>query len=126
MKWQYKASFFLLLLSQTVFLALAAYHTDSELYYPAGLPEAKPSVGYSWIWYHLEQWIISLVFALVALVLFMYGLVTEFMAFRGKRYKVTETGASRKGKWLIVFVLVCIWVIVIFLSLYFSGIFSPS
>ena len=126
MKWQYKASFFLLLLSQTVFFALAVYHTDNELYYPGGLPDAKPSVGYSWIWYHLEHWIISLVFALIALALFMYGLVSEFMDFRGKKVKVNEIGMLKKRKWLIVFVLITVWAVVIFLSLYFSGIFNPS
>jgi len=126
MKWQYKASFFLLLLSQTVFLALAVYHTDNTLYYQDELPDAKPTVGYSWIWYHLEHWIISLVFALIALVLFVYGLVTEFIDFRGKPVTVEEIRVLKKRKWLIVFVLITIWLIVIVLSLYFSGIFNPS
>lgn len=33
--------------------------------------------GYSWIWYHQSQWIISLVLNLVALGLFLLGLLSD-------------------------------------------------
>ena len=55
MRWQYKVSLFLLVLSQVVFFGLAAYHTDDQIYYPDGNLEATPTRGYSWIWYHPEQ-----------------------------------------------------------------------
>ena len=77
MRWQYKVSLFLMVLSQTVFLGLAAYHTDNRLYYPNDDPLATPSAGYSWIWYHPEQWIISLTLNIAAVATFMYGIIKE-------------------------------------------------
>jgi hypothetical protein len=77
MRWQYKVSLFLLLLSQVVFFGLAAYHLDDQLYYPDGNIEATPTRGYSWIWYHPEQWLISLVLVGAAVGFFVYGLGME-------------------------------------------------
>ena len=93
MKWQYKVSLLLLLVSQTSFLALAAYHTDKNIYYPSDSPGVPPSLGYSWIWYHLDHWIFSLVVALAAVVIFIHGLVTELRQSRGKRPTFDEQGA---------------------------------
>ena len=73
----YKVSLLLLVLSQVVFFGLAAYHTDDQFYYPDGNLEATPTKGYSWIWYHPEQWIISLVLAVAAVAFFVFGLVME-------------------------------------------------
>ena len=73
MRWQYKVSLFLLVLSQVAFFGLAAYNTDDQLYYPNGDLEAVPSRGYSWIWYHPEQWLVSLVLAVAAVVFFGYA-----------------------------------------------------
>jgi hypothetical protein len=70
---------FLLVLSWTVFLGFAVYYTDDGLYYPEGDVDASPSVGYSWIWYHLESWVISLVIDLGALVMLVYGLVLDIV-----------------------------------------------
>jgi hypothetical protein len=78
MRWQYKLSILLLLLSQIVFLGFALYHTDKELYIPYDRPEAPPSKGYSWIWYHIEDWSWSLVLALVALAFFVYGVIADW------------------------------------------------
>jgi hypothetical protein len=75
MKWEYKVSLFLLLLSQIVFLGLAAYHTEVGLI--SGTRAVSPTAGYSWIWYHMEQWIISLFLSVLALVFFVYGVITE-------------------------------------------------
>lgn len=77
MKWQFKLSMFFLILAWTLFLSLALYHTDSNFYYPNGNLEAAPSWGYSWIWYHKEQWLPSIVLNLSGLVLFIHGLITE-------------------------------------------------
>ena len=73
MKWQYKVSLFLLVLSQVVFFGLAAYYTDDQLYYPDGDLGATPTRGYSWIWYHPEQWLMSLVLVVAAVAFFVYG-----------------------------------------------------
>ena len=75
--WQYKVSLFLLVLSQVVFLGLAAYHTDDQIYYPDGNLEATPTRGYSWIWYHPEQWLTSLVLVFAGVAFFVYGLGVE-------------------------------------------------
>ena len=77
MKWAYKASLFLLLLSQSVFFLLAIYHTDANFYYPEGDLEADPTIGYSWIWYHQEQWMICVVLNFMAVLMFFYGLLDE-------------------------------------------------
>ena len=77
MRWQYKVSLFLMVLSQTVFLGLAAYHTDNRVYYPNDDPLATPSVGYSWIWYHPEQWVISLTLNIAAVAVFISGIIKE-------------------------------------------------
>lgn len=79
MKWTYKISMFLLLLSQTIFFLLAIYHTDSTLYYPGGDLEKIPTVGFSWIWYHLESWMICVVLNLIAIIVFFYGSLEEKM-----------------------------------------------
>lgn len=77
MRWQYKVSLFLLVLSQVVFFGLAAYHTDNQLYYPDDNLEGSPSRGYSWIWYHPDQWLICLVFVVFALTFFVFGFVVD-------------------------------------------------
>ena len=65
MRWQYKVSLFLMLLSQTVFLGLAAYYIDNQF------------AGYTWIWYHPEQWTFSLTIGLFGLAFFVYGIIAE-------------------------------------------------
>lgn len=65
-----------MILAWTLFLGLALYHTDS-VYVPNNDSEATSSWGYSWIWYHQEQWLPSLVLNLSGLVLFIHGLLTE-------------------------------------------------
>ncbi len=77
MIWQYKVSLFLMLLSQTVFLGLAAYYTDNQPFYPDGNLEAASTRGYSWIWYHFEHWGISLVLNLAGVVVFISGVLKE-------------------------------------------------
>ena len=78
MRWHARAvSLFLLVLSQTVFLGLAAYYTDTRVYYPDGDPNASPTMGYSWIWYHFENWIISLTLSLAAVAVFIFGIMKE-------------------------------------------------
>ena len=77
MKWQYKVSLFLLVLSQVVFFGVVAYYTDDQFYYPDGNMEAPPTRGYSWIWYHAEQWIVSLVLAVAAVAFFVIGFGVE-------------------------------------------------
>ncbi len=67
MRWQYKVSLFLMLLSQTVFLGLAAYYTDNQL----------PTAGYSWIWHHPEHWTFSLAISLLGLAFLVYGIISE-------------------------------------------------
>jgi len=63
MRWQYKICLFLLLMSWTVFLGLAAYDTK---------------ISYSGIWYHFEHWSVSLVLSVVAAVFGLFGLGAEF------------------------------------------------
>ena len=63
MKKSYVISLFCLLLSQLVFLFVAWYHTDVA--------------GRSWIWFHQPDWIWSFVLAMLALVFFVTGLVTD-------------------------------------------------
>lgn len=77
MRWQYKYSFILFMLSYTLFFALALYNTDSGAYYPNGDLEMTPTWGYSWIWYHPEQWIFSLILDLAALAVFVHGLIKD-------------------------------------------------
>ncbi len=77
MRWQYKVSLFLMVLSQTVFLGLAAFHIQSQPYYSNDNPEATRVVGYSWIWYHFEQWVISLVLNLAGVAVFISGIINE-------------------------------------------------
>ena len=77
MRWQYKISLFLLVLSQTVFFVLAAYHTDNQLYYPNGNLDATPTRGYSWIWYHPDQWHISLILVVIGLGFFVFGAILD-------------------------------------------------
>jgi len=76
MRSQYKVSLFLMLLSQTVFLGLAAYYIDDQY------------SGYTWIWYHPEQWTFSLTIGLFGLAVFVYGIMAEF---RESRLKLSES-----------------------------------
>ena len=82
MRWQYKVSLFLLVLSQVVFFGLTAYHTDDQLYYPDDNFEAEPSRGYSWVWYHPEQWLISLVLVVGGVVFFVFAAVLDLKKVR--------------------------------------------
>jgi hypothetical protein len=77
MRWQYKVSFLLLLLSQTAFLGLAAYFTDNQVYYSNNDSTAVSTIGYSWIWYHPQEWTWVLPLAVLALVFFLFGLVRD-------------------------------------------------
>lgn len=73
MRWQYKVCLCLLLISWTAFLGLAAYNVDSQSHRPGG--KVEPSmIGYSGIWYHFEQWSLSLVCSSVAAVFGLFGL----------------------------------------------------
>ena len=67
----------MLVLSQAIFFGLAAYHTDDQLYYPEGNINAIPVRGYSWIWYHPEHWMISLVLVSLGIVLFTFGTIKD-------------------------------------------------
>ena len=58
-------------------MGFAAYHTYTRLYYPDGNPDASPTVGYSWIWHHFEQLIISLLLNIIEVVFFIVGLIKE-------------------------------------------------
>jgi hypothetical protein len=71
-KWQYKLSLFLMILSWTIFLIVALYNTS-----PILGSDTDSYAGYSWIWYHQDQWIISLVLNIVALALFIVGLLSD-------------------------------------------------
>jgi len=77
MRWQYKVSLFLMVLSQTVFFGLAAFNIQTQPYYIEGTPEATREIGYSWIWYHFEQWVISLVLNIAGVVVFISGIINE-------------------------------------------------
>lgn len=77
MKWQYKVSLFLLVLSQVIFFVLAAYHTDNQLYYPDDNLEPYPTRGYSWIWYHPEHWLLCLVLGIAGLGFFIFGIIDD-------------------------------------------------
>ena len=77
MRWQYKVSLFLMVLSQTVFLGLAAYHIQSQPYYSNDNPEVTRVVGYSWIWHHFEQWTISLILNIIGVIFFIVGSIKE-------------------------------------------------
>ena len=126
MKLQYKIALFFLLLSQTSFLLIAAYHTDNELYYPNDQPNAEPTVGYSWIWYHLDHWIISLFLAFAGLITFSHGLISDYGEKKKKKSKPEEpyksTNNTRKAIYIVL--LIIIWILVILLSLYFAGLFN--
>ena len=63
MRWQYKISFLLLLVSQVLFFGLCLYHTDSE--------------GVTWIFSHQEHWFWVFVIVGVALGMFVFGLISE-------------------------------------------------
>lgn len=73
MRWQYKVCLFLLLVSWTVFLVLAAIDTGSQAY-----KHESSLIVYSGIWYHFEHWSISLVLSFVAAVFGLFGLGAEF------------------------------------------------
>ena len=67
---------FLLLVSWTVFLVLAAYYTDSQAHH-LGFKIESSVIVYSGIWYHFEHWSISLVLSFVAAVFGVFGLGVE-------------------------------------------------
>jgi hypothetical protein len=71
-KWQYKLSLFLMIVSWIVFLSIAYYNTS-----PVVNSDTNSYAGYSWIWYHQEQWIISLVLNIVALALYILGILSD-------------------------------------------------
>lgn len=121
MKWQYKLSFFLLLLSQTSFFILAALHTD---FYPNNdAMGAQSIVGYSWILYHFEHWVISFGLAFGALLALLYGFLLEIMDSRRTEKKNFESkqAVPSSRKWGYILLVIIIWIIVIILSLLFSG-----
>ena len=62
MRWQYKISLLLLLISWTVFLIFADNDT---------------TMGHSEIWYHVEHWVVSLLLTLEAVVFSLYGLIMD-------------------------------------------------
>ena len=76
MRWQHKVCLLLLLVSWTVFLGFAAYHTSSQSYRLEGEIEWNIS-SYSWIWYHPEHWLISLVMSFVAALFGLFGLLVD-------------------------------------------------
>ena len=76
MKWQYKASLFLLLFSQTLFFLFVFLQLDSNVYGSSN-PDVMPTVGYSWIWYHKEYWMICFVLNIFALLTFIHGWLEE-------------------------------------------------
>ena len=69
MRWQYKVCLFLLLVSWTVFLILAAINTN-----PQANKTESYMIVYSRIWYYFEHWSISLVMSFVATVFGLFGL----------------------------------------------------
>ena len=76
MRWQYKISLFLLVLSQITFFIFALYHTETRIGLPNFIDET-PTIGYSWIWYHPEHWLISFIICLVSLIVFISGLLLD-------------------------------------------------
>ena len=76
-----------MILSSFIFFTLALFHTDTVAYYPGGNLDAVPTVGYSWIWYHPEHWIICLVLNLIALGLFLHGF---FLDLRESGWKLSD------------------------------------
>jgi hypothetical protein len=71
MKWQFKIALFLLILSQVIFFVFAAYNIERK----ENTIEENQTLGYSWIWYHPEQWLISLVISFISLLFFIHGLI---------------------------------------------------
>ena len=84
MRWQYTVSLFLVLLSLNVFFGLAAYHIESVSSYPIVGPEERRTVGYTWIWYHPDQWVFSFVFSLGGLLFFAYGVLVDVRESRSR------------------------------------------
>jgi len=73
MKWQYKISLLLLLISQILFFGLILYHMDPE--------------GNSWILSHQEHWVWVFVIVGIALGMFVFGAISEVV------------GDLHKGEW---------------------------
>jgi hypothetical protein len=73
MRWQFKVSLFLLLMSWSVFLVLAAYDTIIPVYYPVENVESS-MIGFLGVWLFFEHWSISLGLSLAATVLLVFGL----------------------------------------------------
>jgi hypothetical protein len=73
MKWPFKIAIFFLILSQVIFFLFAAYNIETK----SSTIEENQTLGYSWIWYHPEQWLISLVISIISLLFFIYGLISN-------------------------------------------------
>lgn len=71
MKWQFKIALFLLIFSQVIFFVFAAYNIETK----GSTVENNETLGYSWIWYHPEQWLISLLISLISFLFFIHGLI---------------------------------------------------
>ena len=69
-------SLFLLILSWTTFLVLAAAYTNSQAYHPGAKIESSMIV-YSGTGHHFEYWSISLVLSFVTAVFGVFGLGVE-------------------------------------------------
>jgi hypothetical protein len=128
MKFQYKLSLLFILLSQTSFLLIAAYHTDNQIYYSSAGSTDEISTGYSWIWYHLEHWIISLFLAFAGLASFSHGAISDFRAKKQKKptHDVQDKSTPNRKRIIYIILLIAVWSIVIVLSLYFAGLFNSS
>ena len=66
-----------MVLSWTMFLVIAAYNTETRINHPQVDNTEARTIGYSWIWYHPEQWLISLIISLVSVTVFVYGLLVD-------------------------------------------------
>ena len=78
MKWEYKTCLFLLLISWTLFLVLAAYFNGNQLYLSQNDIEPA-SIEYSTIWFHTQYWLISLVLTYAALIFGVLGIIRDNM-----------------------------------------------
>lgn len=74
----YKISFFLFILSQLSFFLMAFYQTDAN--------------GVSWIFYHSEDWIISLYLSMFALASFLAGAARDIAE---RKRKISTRGEKQ-------------------------------
>ncbi|MBT8171927.1 hypothetical protein KJN74_03560 [Candidatus Bathyarchaeota archaeon] len=58
-------------------MVIAAYNTETKTDYPIENNIEARTIGYSWIWYHPEQWLICLIISLFSAVVFVYGLLVD-------------------------------------------------